>query len=59
MSNKRTGRPRVINADSMLTIRIDQDTRNALTVLASDWQVVPSVAVRRAIRECAGWKQKA
>ena len=52
------GRPNKLNADSFLTIRIDQDTRNALVCLASNWELTASAAVRRAVRECAGWAKK-
>ncbi len=54
----RTGRPRKINADSFLTIRIDQETRNALVCLASNWETTASDAVRRAVRQCAGWEKQ-
>ena len=51
----RTGRPAKLKADTFLTIRIDKETRNALTVLAYGWETSASDAVRRAIREAAKW----
>lgn len=52
--SKPGGRPSH-HVDQLLCIRIDQNTRNALVVLASNWQVKHSEAVRRAIKQCAGW----
>ncbi len=54
---KSPGRPPILNADSFLTIRIDQDTRDALVVLASNWETSASDAVRRAIRQAANWNR--
>ena len=51
----RPGRPTTLEADAHIHIRVDQNTKNALVILASNWQCTPSEAVRRAIKQCAGW----